>query len=237
MRRMLETFRVVLLISVMAASSALAQEDATALLAEVSTSVDEIRDLSLLLTGRIVDVGGSEISLEIEFLAIPDEEALSAYVLQPDAFADNMIVLDGDVIANYTFLTHQVTLFDANDPAAFGGFLLADVANPSTLTLDATRWFDGWTAQVSGVGDTPAGPVTVMRLENPEALDVAWVELTIRDDVLLPYDMRFYDADDRLFGELRFENLQVDTGLARDEVIYLPEDAEVIDERSEARAP
>jgi len=31
--------------------------------------------------------------------------------------------------------------------------------------------------------------------------------------------------------------VQVDTGLSRDEVTYLPEDAEIIDERSEARAP
>jgi len=237
MRRILSPFRWLLLTWWAVSAFAFGQEDAATLLEDVSASVAAIQDVSLLLTGRLVDQGGSEVALEIEFLAMPQEQALSAYVLQPDAFADNMIVLDGDVIANYTFLTHQVTLFDANDPDAFGGFLQGSAANPAELTLDATVWFDGWNAEIVGPRDTPVGAATVVRLENPEAMDVAWVELAVRVEDRLPYEVILYDVDDRALAEIRFENVQVDTGLSRDEVTYLPEDAEIIDERSEARAP
>jgi hypothetical protein len=41
-------------------------------------------------------------------LAIPGIPAAGLYILQPDAIADNQIVVDGDVVRSYTFLTNQV---------------------------------------------------------------------------------------------------------------------------------
>jgi hypothetical protein len=44
----------------------------------------------------------------------PPSRPIGLYILQPDAIADNQIVVVGDEVRNYTFLTNQVSLFDAS---------------------------------------------------------------------------------------------------------------------------
>jgi outer membrane lipoprotein-sorting protein len=156
----------------------------------------------------------------------------SAYILQPDALADNILVLDGDTVYNYTFLTHQITVYDADDPDALGGLIGAGEDGEIQATFDLEQLFSGYEASRVGEADTPEGPADVVRLDNvEEGATVAWVEATIPAATSLPYRLEMHGQDDRLLAELRFEQLRTDVGLSPEEVAYLPEDAEVIDER------
>ena len=211
--------------------------DADALLADVTVAAEAIEDAVFLLTGHLVDADGTEIALEIEMQVIPDVQAASAYILQPDALADNIIVLDGDTVYNYTFLTNQVTVFDADDPDALGGLFGGggDEAGGSfEFTFDLQQLFDGYEASLVGETDTPAGPATVLRLTNvqPDAA-IARVDAAIVDETALPARLELYGSDDELIAELVVQDLRTDVGLDAAAVTFLPEDAEIIDERGD----
>jgi len=211
-----------------------AQGDAGALLDRVAETAAKLQDLSCLLVGRLIDSDGTEIALEIELRTIPPEGVASAYLLQPDALADNIIVLDGDTVASYTFLTHQVTLFDADDPDALGGLIGSGEDGRLDITFDLQKLFAGFAATLDGESDTPYGPASVVRLDNvEEGAVIAWVAATIPESTLLPYRLEFHGADDALLAELYLEDLQTDVGLDAAEVSYLPDDAEILDERAE----
>jgi outer membrane lipoprotein-sorting protein len=213
--------------------TALAQERAAdEILDEVAATAERLGDAAFLLTGRLIDADGTEIALELEVQVVPDARVASAYILQPDALADNIIVLDGDAVYNYTFLTHQVTIYDADDPDALGGLIGAGDDGRIETTFDLERLFSGYEASVVGEADTPEGPATVVRLDNvEEGAVIATVDATIPASTSLPYRLEMRDQDDELLAELRFEQLRTDVGLDPEEVAYLPEDAEVIDER------
>lgn len=216
-------------------SSALAQSDADALLDRVAERTAAIDDAAFLLTGRLIDPDGTEIALEIDVQTVPAERAASAYILQPDALADNIIVLDGDTVANYTFLTNQVTLFDATDPDALGGLLGGSDDGAVDITFDLNRLFAGYTASIVGTTDTPDGPATVVRLDNvEEGAAIAWVTATIPEALDLPTRLSFHGSDDAVLADLAVEALRLDGGLTVDDVVFLPEDAEIIDERRSA---
>jgi hypothetical protein len=206
--------------------------DSDAVLENLRVNAETLQDASFLLTGRIVDPDGTDIPLEIEVQYIPSDQAASAYILQPDALADNIIVLDGQTVANYTFLTHQITLFDATDPDAFGGLLGAPEGEAFEFTTDLGQLFAGFESAIEGYGEGPAGNVYVLAFTNvDEAAAIARVEADVVDGEWYPYSLRFLRDDASLLAELFLEGFAADQGLAVEDVVYLPEDAEVIDER------
>lgn len=216
---------------------ALAQSDAEAILDRVAERTAALDDVAFLLTGRLIDPDGTEIALEIDVQIVPAARAASAYIVQPDALADNIVVLDGDTVANYTFLTHQVTLFDATDPDALGGLLGGGDGASLELTFDLNRLFAGYESSLLGRVESDHGPASVVRLDNvEEGAAIAWVEATVPDALALPTRLVFHGSDGALLAELAVENLRIDVGLPPEEVTYLPEDAEIIDERSSASA-
>jgi outer membrane lipoprotein-sorting protein len=226
-----------LLVSATAAAQAQNDADAQAVLDRVAATAEALQDATFLLTGRLIDADGTEIALELETQVVPGERAASVYVLQPDALADNIIVLDGDAVYNYTFLTHQVTIFDADDPDALGGLVGAGEDGEMNVTFDLEALFGGYEASLGGRADTPHGPADVLRLDNlEEGARIAWVQATVPEATSLPHRLELHGPDDALLAELVFEDLRTDVGLTAEEVTYLPEDAEVIDER-ESVAP
>lgn len=224
-----------LLAALTAAAPAWAQSDADAVLDRVAETASALADATFLLTGRLIDADGTEIPLEIEVQTIPDRPAASAYILQPDALADNIIVLDGDAVYNYTFLTHQVTIFDANDPDALGGLVGGGDGDALDVTFDLEALFAGYEATLAGTTDTPEGVADVVRLDNVEdGARIARVEAVVPRSTSLPYALTLIGQDGAPLAELTFENLRTDVGLDPAQVTFLPEDAEIIDERASA---
>ena len=129
-----------------------------------------MQDASFLLTGSLYDADGTEIPLEIETQVMPVEEVGRAFFIQPDALADNFIVVDDDAVYNYLFLTNQVTVLDISDPDALGGlFPEAEARGPKKpqeefdFSLNLDKLFLGWEMSVEGYSESPAGNVYDLR--------------------------------------------------------------------------
>lgn len=221
----------------LAPGAAVAQDlDAQTVLDNLQTTFESLQDMTLLLTGALVDPDGTEIPLEIEMAIIPDARVASAYIIQPDALADNIIVWNDQAVYNYIFLTNQVTIFDADDPDALGGIFGEDLAENEDfeITLDLGEVFDGFEASIEGYGDTPAGPAYEMRFVNEEeGANIATASAQILDGRWIPYTVTLYSQTGSTIASLVFQDVQTDVGLASDDVTYVPEDAEIIDERAE----
>ena len=222
-----------LLALVLVASHALAQ-GVDQVLADLEASAAGIVDVSFVLEGVLIDEAGQNIRVEVEVLAIPGVPAAGLYILRPDAIADNQIVIDGDVVRSYTFITNQVALFDIDDPDAFGGLVEADVDGELPIDLDLAAVFEGWDATIVGNDETPRGDAVVLRFDNldPDAV-IDYVLATVVEATMDPWRLTFYRAGDELFADLTFRDWVRDQGLTRDDVTYLPDDAEVLDRRQE----
>jgi outer membrane lipoprotein-sorting protein len=192
----------------------------------IQERVAAIDDISFVLEGEILDEAGQRIAVEVEVMAMPGEQAASLYIVQPDALADNQVIIDGDTIRNYTYLTNQVSVFHADDPDALGG-LLPEAAG-ATVDLDLGRVFQGWDTSIESVD----GDRYVVRFENlEEGAQVHHVLATVEAGDWIPRSLVFYRSPDDVFATLHFVDLVLDAGLTRQEVVFLPADAEVLDRR------
>lgn len=229
MKRVLPS--VALLLTILVAGFGLAQElTADEVLANITREAEATHDASFLLTGRLLDPDGTAITLEVEVELIPGEKVGRASFIQPDALADNVVVLKGDEVYNYLFLTNQVTIFSADDPDALGGLLSdGEEGGGVDVTLDLDRLFAGWEAEVESY---QAG-VYRLRLDNKEeGAALTKVMATVQEGTWTPTELTLFGGDGRMVAELFIENFQRDQGLSVEDVTYIPEDAEVIDERN-----
>ena len=213
------------------ASTARAESlDAEQVLAELEARLERLQDISFVLEGELLDEAGQRITVEVEVLAIPSLPAVSLYIIQPDALADNMIVLADDEIRNYTFLTNQVAVYDADDPQAFGG--LFPEGEAFVLDLDLGSVFAGWEAGVDQVEAGPHGERYTLRFTNLDpGANVRSAKAVIDAGDWLPLRLVFYASGDEPFADVRLVMVEVDTGLDAAEVTWLPDDAEVLDRR------
>jgi hypothetical protein len=206
--------------------------DIESVLTELQASAARLVDVSFVLEGMLIDEGGQVFRLEIEVLAIPAIPALGTYILRPDAIADNQIVLDGEVVRSYTFITHQTTLFDIDDPDAFGGLLSVDAGGELPVNLDLAAVFADWEAQLIGPLATPRGPGLQLRFDNRDpSSDIGHVLALVIEGLWEPWQLQFFLRNGDLFADLTFRDFVRDSGLTRAEVVYLPEDAEILDRR------
>ena len=222
-----------LTVPVLAAAQGAAGVDVDTVLDNITRAANELQDATFLLTGKLVDADSTEIALEVDMMIVPGESVASAYIIQPDALADNQIVLDGPAVYSYTFLTHQVTIFDSTDPDALGGLLPAGEDGASAqISFDLGKVFEGYTATITDVAEVDGGQLYSISFSNldPTAL-ILDVVATVPSSDWLPRSLVFLEADGRVLAELHAENLVIDQGLDVDMVRQLPEDAEVIDNR------
>lgn len=202
---------------------------------KLTERAETIQDAKFLLTGNLVDADGQEIPLEVNVSSIPDESLLRAEFIQPDALADNFIVIDGQDVYNYVYLTNQVSIFSLGDPEALAGLFPSGSSasgRPFSFTLNLVSLFDGWTASSQGLSEGDGGNIYTLRFDNNEqGRAIGHVETTILEESWLPTTMNFYSPEDTLIAELVFNDLEVDVGLNSDDVRYIDPSAEVIDER------
>ena len=202
-------------------------------LANVTKTSEAVVDASFLLTGKLIDPDGTEIPLEVDVQVIPGESVARADFFQPDALADNFVMVDDDAFYNYIFLTNQATVFSTDDPDALGGIFPAAAEGESfDFTFDLNELFSGWTSEVIGYDTLDVGEVYTIKLINLEAgVNIDYVEATVLDGAWLPYTMTFFNEAGDTISELVFNDIVLDSGLSAADVAYLPDDAELIDER------
>jgi outer membrane lipoprotein-sorting protein len=204
--------------------------DAEQVLERLSERAERLQDIAFVLEGELRDEAGQRIAVEIEVMAIRSPLAASLYIVQPDALADNMVVITEDAIRNYTFLTNQVAIYAVDDPDAFGGLLPGD--QTFIVDLDVAGLFAGWEASVVDVETGAAGDVYTLRFDNLEAgAEIAAATAVIDAGDWLPLRLTFYSRANEVFADLRLQGVEVDAGLDPAEVTWIPEDAEVLDRR------
>ncbi len=206
--------------------------DVDEVLSALEASAAAVVDLAFVLEGQLIDADGQLYRLEVEVLALPDVPAASLYILQPDAIADNQVVVEGDEVRSYTYLTNQVSVFDIDDPDAFGGLIDVEAGGALPTSLDLAAVFEGWDASLVDEEDTEAGTVVTVRFDNRDAdAQIAYVLVRVLAEGWDPLQLTFYRSGDELFADLHIRDLVRDQGLTLEDVTYLPEDAEVLDRR------
>ena len=235
MVRPMRNLAAALVLAVLTTGPSIAQDlGSEEILDHVQTTFEALEDMTFLLTGSIVDPDGTEIALEMEVAVVPGARVASAYIIQPDALADNIIVWEDQAVYNYIYLTNQVTIFDADDPDALGGIFGEDIAESEDfeVTLDLAELFDGFEATVEDYVETPVGPAYLVRFVNEEeGANIATATAEIIDGIWLPWSVTLNGPTGARLATLVFEDLETDVGVAPEDVAYIPEDAEIIDER------
>ncbi len=223
-----------LFLAILLSPFALAQDlTAEEVLENLETRSTTLQDAFFLLTGTIYDTDTQEYTLEIEVEFVPGEELAKAYIFQPDALADNFILVDGETVYNYLFVTNQVTILSADDPEALGD-LLPETQGSFDLTPNLGRFFssDNWEPSVQGFEQSENGPIYRLRFDNlDETANLDYVEATVLEEEWLPASLTFVQADGSPLAELNFEGYELDTGLDPAALREIPADAERIDER------
>lgn len=207
--------------------------DVDSVLTNITDAARALEDASFLLTGKLINADGTTITLEVDIQAIPPQSLANAYIIQPDALADNMIILDGNAVYNYTFLTNQVMIFDADDPDALGGLLPAGEDGASAnISFDLGTIFEGYVATISEVFDGPNGQTYRLHFANKDPnATILDVDAEVPATDWLPRRLVFMQADGHVLAELNAEQLLVNSGLDPAALRDLPADAELIDNR------
>jgi outer membrane lipoprotein-sorting protein len=201
---------------------------------KLTNRAETLQDATFLVTGTIFDTDGQEVPLEVNISTLPKDNLLKAEFIQPDALADNFLVIDGEDVYNYVYLSNQVSVFKLGDPNALAGlFPNSSDGKPFSFTLNLPALFEGWNISSQGSEDSPVGKVYTLRFDNTETegIILSHVDTTVVDGTWVPYSMNFYDTEDKLVAELVFNDFAVDQGLNADDVRYIDPSAEVIDER------
>jgi outer membrane lipoprotein-sorting protein len=222
---------VALLVSVALNAAARAQTlSVDEVLTAIETTAAALDDVSFMVVGTVFDEVGQRIAIEIEAQLMPNDLAANLYIVQPAALADNQLVIDGEVLRNYTYLTNQVSVFDRDDPDALGG-LLPEAAG-ATIDLNLARVFANWDASLDSVEPSPAGDRYTIRFDtrDPDG-QIHHVLTTVVRGEWLPVRLVFYLNETDVLADLEFVDMVRDQGLTRTEVVYIPEDAETIDRR------
>ncbi len=204
------------------------------IVANMTERAETLQDASFLVTGNLIDTDGQEIPLEVNVSSLPKENVLRAEFIQPDALADNFIVIDGSDVYNYVYLTNQVSVFSLGDPEALAGlFPNSSDGKEFSFTLNLAQLFEGWNISSQGTSEGSAGKVYNLRFDNTETEDIRLkhVNVGVIDGTWVPYTISFYNADDVLVAEVTFNDVVIDSGLNAEDVRYIDPSAEVIDER------
>ncbi len=218
----------------LAAAAGAQQPDVSTVLKNIEDAANALQDATFTVTGKLVDADGTVIPLNVDIQAIPPKHIAKAYINQPDALADNQIVLDGNVVKNYTFLTNQITLFDANDPDALGGLLPAGQQGQSSpvVSFDLGKIFSGYNASIQDVKVVNGVKTYQLDFANKDQqANILNVTATVPASDWLPRELVFKQKGGRVVADLKVTDLKIDQGLDAKKVTYLPQDAEVIDNR------
>jgi outer membrane lipoprotein-sorting protein len=202
--------------------------------AKLAERAESLQGATFLITGNLIDADGQEIPLEVNISTMPKESVLKAEFIQPDALADNFIVIDGQDVYNYVYLTNQVSIFKLGDPNALAGlFPSGEGGEPFEFTLNLPALFEGWNVSSQDYTQSPVGNVYTLRFDNAETEDIilSHVDVTVVEDTWVPYSMNFYNTEDKLVAEIVFNDFTTDQALNPEDIRYIDPSAEVIDER------
>ena len=223
-----------LLATAVMSGAALAQEPAAQdIIQGMQDTLDGTAGATFLVTGELLGGDGTVYQLEIEVEAMPAEQLIRLFILQPDALADNIIIVTQEALYNYNYLTNQIVVYDADDPQAYGPLGGGGDGGSFELTLDLAQLFSGWDSRVAGNADTPAGQALRLELSNrdPEA-NIAAASVLATQDNWFPQEITLFTRSGATMLRIELQDVDLEPGLSADDLLWYPPDAELIDDRS-----
>lgn len=229
--RLHRTAVALLLAGILPAAAFAQQPEAPEVLQALQDTLDSVADVSFLATGELRAADGTRYPLEIEVEALPQEQLLRLFILQPDALADNFIIVTPDDLYNYNYLTNQIVVYDSGDPQAYGP-LAGDSDANFELTLDLAELFAGWDALVTGESETEDGPAWQLELTNVDpAANIAAATILVLQESSFPQQITVITGAGEPMLHIEASRVEFDTGLSAEDLMWYPPDAELIDER------
>ena len=224
--------RAVLGALLLAAPAALAADyDAAQVMDGLQDTLAATEDASFLVTGTLQAADGTLYPLEVETEVIPAKSVIRLEIFQPDALADNFIIVTEEELYNYSWMTNQVVVYRADDPAALGQ-LAPDDDTALDLTFDLAELFAGWDAEVTGSEETPEGEAVILELTNRDSgASISRATLHALEGTWFPQALVLYTSGGDTLLEVNLSNFEADTGLDEEDLLWYPPDAELIDER------
>ncbi|NLN17475.1 MAG: outer membrane lipoprotein-sorting protein [Firmicutes bacterium] len=202
-----------------------------ALLAEAQDKWQELVDISLFLSVRQYDGQGSltgELSGWV--WASQPYRVMRLEVTEPDILEDQVFVLNEveQTLRIYMPVTEQVLVRNLGEISREQGL---DVDFERLTKLPSQENFDVELVRTEKVGEAEQYVLRVQGREGTPGEQVPGVQYFWVDTVdLLPRRIEAYGEDDCLLGVLTISDVVVNPSLALEDLVYLPEDAQIIEQ-------
>ncbi|HGY09235.1 MAG TPA: outer membrane lipoprotein carrier protein LolA [Oceanithermus profundus] len=180
------------------------------------------------LQGRIVTPNGDAQEADLIVKSLPEKPIVRIEFQQPDALADNYVVITPDKVYNYLFLTNQVVVYPREKARIEGlGFDLSRMGDLRKLGEEGeVVWGE---PEKTTFEKRPAWHL-VGRAPDPDASGFARVEVWIDREKKRPLRTVFYDAEGKPLSELTWTAFKT-AGFSKDDLVTFPPDAEWIEKK------
>ncbi len=206
-------------------------------LAQSAPSVDDLikrldaaqkttKDFKAKIIGT-VEQDKTKIKIEANIASLLEKKLTRIEFLAPDTLADNILIVDNQMVFNYLFLTNQVTISKSSSGTEVGGFNF----NPGQLN-DFNASFPKADLNFESVkpDTTPAGKAWVVEATPKKKGDLEYsrIKIWVLDSPARVYRFQSFDEKNIVQFDIQIPEWKTNLGLKIADLCKLPRDAEII---------
>ncbi len=210
------------------AVTAFAQNNPTIddLIKRLETAQKTTKDFRAKIIGT-VEQDKTKIKIEAGISSILDKKLTRIEFVAPDALADNILIVDNQMVFNYLFLTNQVTVSKSATGTEVGGFNF----NPSQLN-DFNASFPKADLNFEAVkaDTTPVGKAWVVEATPKKKGDLEYsrIKIWVLDNPARVYRFQSFDDKNTVQFDIQIPEWKTNLSLKIADLCKLPRDAEMI---------
>ncbi len=208
--------------------SALAQSIPTIddLTKRLESTQKSTKDFRAKLIGS-AEQDNQKVKFEANIGGIVDKKLTRIDFLAPDTLADNILIVDNQIVFNYLFLTNQVTVSKAANGTEVGGFNF----NPSQLNdFNSSFPKEDLAFEAVKADTTPAGKAWVIEAtpRKKGTFDYARIKIWILDSPTRVYRFQSFDEKNVMQFDISIPEWKTNQNIKIADLCKLPRDAEYI---------
>ena len=210
------------------AVTAFAQNNPTIddLIKRLETAQKTTKDFRAKIIGT-VEQDKTKIKIEAGISSILDKKLTRIEFIAPDALADNILIVDNQMVFNYLFLTNQVTVSKSASGTEVGGFNF----NPSQLN-DFNASFPKADLNFEAVkaDTTPVGKAWLVEATPKKKGDLEYsrIKIWVLDNPARVYRFQSFDDKNTVQFDIQIPEWKTNLSLKTADLCKLPRDAETI---------
>ena len=196
------------------------------LIKRLEASTKTTKDFRAKISGT-VEQNNSRIKIEANIASVLDKKLTRIEFLAPDALADNVLIVDNQMVFNYLFLTNQVTVSKSASGTEVGGFNF----NPSQLNdfnasfPQADLNFEAVKADTTLAGKAWVAEATPKKKGN---FEYSRIKIWVLDNPARVYRFQSFDDKNAVQFDIVIPEWKTNIGLKIADLCKLPRDAEMI---------